>query len=97
MQEKIKKINEINSEIEKAQEFLYLVKRGGEFSEKYKKQNNFCSLNLASYIYTGSDNPRYDKSLQNPILIKKIADNIKSILEDFIIENETKLSELIKN
>lgn len=96
MNEKLKKANKLSEDIEKLKDFKDLCEQGGAFSEKYQKQNTFQGLSISAKIWTGSDNPRYEKGFSIESVVKEIADAIIPILETNIQKFEKELNEIIK-
>lgn len=65
--EKVRRINSLREEISKMAGFLNLLEESDIVSThstpKNIKRNEFCEFRVESYLWTGSDNPRYAKCL----------------------------------
>jgi hypothetical protein len=85
IREKISEINALQKRIESLKEFLRLCEIGDSETE-YKdpkgnpKKNMFCSMSVASYRWTGHDNPRLDKLISHEDDISLLVDFIKEPL-----------------
>lgn len=99
-EETIKKINQLYKTIGELKSFLSLIENSNvesSYSEKKNlKRNEFELLHVTSRIYTGSDNPRYDKRIEDRETINAIAETIKPILRARIAQLEAELQSFIK-
>lgn len=95
----IHRINLLNSTIEELEEFLSLIEKSniesGYGDKKTPKLNEFEYLYISSYIWTGSQNPRYEKKIRDRETINVLADVMKSVLRLKLSEYKSELRSLI--
>jgi len=94
MNEKLEQATQLNREINELSSFLELLEIGGILSPKYKKQNEFIKLEITSYVWTGSDNPRYWRSIESAEIIKELADMMLPLVRSKLSEKKLKLEGL---
>jgi hypothetical protein len=101
MQEKINEINNLNRNIKELKDFLHLCNIGSKESnygtQERPKYNKFTEMIIGSNVWTGSDNPKYIKSIHNSDDINFLTDCFKQNLEILIKQKESKLAELLDN
>lgn len=95
-EEKIKELNLLSRKKEKALNFLELLKDGGKYSEHHKAQNNFSCLRIAANLWTGTQNPSYAEEIHDSVLIKELADNMVSVVENHIKTMDSNIEKLLK-
>lgn len=98
LEEKLKRANSLKEEIDRIKDFKNLCQRGNEWSEKYQKHNEFCSIILSAKIWTGSDNPRYEQALNylNEKTITRIVERILPVLVEDLSRLEEELNNIIR-
>ena len=83
--EKIRIVKKLEEEIDNLESFIDLAKIGDIFDTKYNGQNMFTGLNISANIYTGTDNPRYEKGIREgetiSAFIKAGLQTLESILK----------------
>jgi hypothetical protein len=99
MKDKINQINELDQRIKQLKDFLWICENGhGEssYSEKDRpKFDRFSKLELETYRWTGSDNPRYSKHISNDEDIALLVDCFVENLRVLIKKHEAELNALI--
>lgn len=96
----IEKINFFKSRIEELNSFLELLDASNiksRYSDKnYEKRNEFGYIEIASNIWTGSDNPTYRKRIVCKETLNMLAEMMKPVIRMKIEENKLRLQQLIK-
>jgi len=96
MQEKINKINSLDSEIGNIESALYVYGAHGKLYQGDKnKQNRISSILVTNHIWTGSQNPRYERALTSEDAIDKITEVTITILSQLVKEKKEELEKLI--
>ncbi len=100
MKEKIEKINKLTVSIGELKAFLELLEEtnvDSEYGDKMKpKRNEFSRLYVQSYIWTGSDNPSYEKKISDRETINELAEVMKVVLRGKIELKEMELKSLVR-
>ncbi len=100
LEEKIEKLNAIKYNIEKNEEFLDLLIENNTYYRDNKGQINIRKTNIiyriscAGRIWTGSDNPNYNRTIQDKKLITKIIDSSKDVIKEHIEEQKQELENI---
>lgn len=94
MNEKLQQANKLSEEITELEGFIKLAKEGAGANEYGK--NKFGGLSISAYIWTGSDNPVYQKRIESDeaITVFVIA-GIKE-LESLLEKKKIMLSNIFK-
>ena len=80
--EKLEKANLLKEQIDRLEDFIGLIVNGQKFDKNYQKQNELSGLTLSAHIWTGSDNPRYEKGIREKEVITAFVNGGLSILQD---------------
>lgn len=100
MNDKIKEINCLQRSIEELERFVYSLNHGNQVSSYSTKgdikMNEFSSLSLGVYIWTGSQNPQYKSTIENKSVINKLRDSMLVIVNQELEIMRLKLTQLIK-
>jgi len=94
--DKLKLANKLNEQIDELSGFISIIESGKKYDERYKKQNSFYNMNIGAYICTGSDSPRYDKSIKDNEIITAFVEAGVSTLIRILDDKKNKLEELFK-
>lgn len=101
MDDIIKEIYKTNSAIHEMENFLWLLEKSDVDSDYGTKtrpcRNEFSEMSISSYIWTGSQNPKYSKRIESIEVMNELSNVMKPILKMKIEEKKLRLSELIKS
>lgn len=92
--DKLKQAEKLNTEIDELEAFLPIAEQGGAYSEKYKNQNTFSRLYIEANIWTGRDNPRYEKYLRSQEVIKDLMDMCVPLIKAKIAQKKAELENM---
>lgn len=99
MEEKIKEINSLNRSIQELQDFLWLLDNSdidSKYGEKNEpKRNEFSMFWIESHLWTGSDNPRYEKKLNDRDTMNELSKVMKVVISAKIAEKKAKLEGML--
>jgi len=97
MEEKIKEINSLNESISELKDFLWLLENSDIDSTYGKnKRNEFSMFWVKSYLWTGSDNPAYEKKIRDKETMNELSKVMKVVLTAKIAEKKSKLESLLR-
>lgn len=94
MNEKIDKINKLNRTIKDLEAFLSLLVESSTMS-KYRK-GVLHMFKIASYIWTGDDNVRKERDIDDRDTLKELSEVMIPVLSAKIEKLKLMLSDLIK-
>lgn len=96
MEEKIKQINELNNSISSLKDFLWILDYSNIDSTYGKnKRNEFSTFVVNSHLWTGSDNPKYYKTLSDKETMNELSEVMKPILRSLIEKKKAQLEVLV--
>ena len=96
MEEKIKEINSLNYSIGSLIDFLWLLE-SSDIDTTYgkNKRNEFSMFWAKSYLWTGSDNPGYEKNITDRETMNELSKVMKVVLASQIVQKKLKLQSLL--
>lgn len=96
MQEKINKINSLDKEVGNIRDVLSAYEAHGKlYDGKEEKKNKIGSITVDTYIWTGSQNPKYTKVLTSEDAINEIKEATVKILSRLLKEKGEELEKLV--
>jgi len=97
MEDKIKQINSLNENIKELESLLWLLENSDIDSTHGKnKRNEFSMFCVKSYLWTGSDNPSYEKKITDRETMNELSKVMKLVIVSQINQKKLKLENLIK-
>jgi hypothetical protein len=99
--EKLKKAQELNESIQIIESFIELAHKAQEIDEKNAKYNELNGVNtfigcqISAYISTGSQSPRYEKTIKDNDVIVGLMTGGLSVVKEMLKDKKEELSKII--
>ena len=96
-EEKLQLANKLLRKKQEVEKFIKLIKnsRLTKKETKYRGDNEFSTLTLRSYLYTGYDNPAYECSITDKQIISLISEDIEIKLSSEVNKIKSELENLL--
>lgn len=99
--EKLKKAQELNESIRRIESFIGLARNAQKIDEKNASNNELNGINkfigcsISAHISTGSQSPRYEKTIVDNDVIAGLMTGGLSVVEEMLKDKREELSKII--